>query len=338
MNSQEAPYIGSGSPEDRRITKSDVIDNAVSRGVARYIATREEKVPHFVNRHYSLRGALQIHAHAFGWDLVRVPVNIIWSLVNLVLALIGLVAKIVRLKRISQYIKKIPPSIETDMDRQIKWLVITELLELPYADGPRKSDQDALMDEIMKDPDLRDLIDEQLQSVKGAQDKPEFWQNLERKLAEYGATRTGAADLASNVMVLFCSKLALGQTAYGTLSAGSAVSVSLAQSIAVSNFWLGSAAGSYYYAVIPVAVSLRFLIAITAAIAIVLAFVSTFIGIITDPIQAKLGIHQKRLCKLIKAIQRDLVEEGKGDFQLREKYVGRVFDIVDYLAVLGRSV
>jgi hypothetical protein len=338
MNSQEAPGVENSLPVDRRGTKKDVIENAVSRGVTRYISTRENKVPHFVKCHYSFRGALKIHAHAFGWDLVRVPVNIIWSLVNLVLALIGLIAKIVRLKRISQYIKKIPPGIETDMDKQIKWLVITELLELPYTDGSKKSDQDALMDEIMKDPDLRGLIDEQLQSVKGAQDKPEFWQNLERKLAEYGATRTGAADLASNIMVIFCSKLVLGQTAYGTLSAGSAVSVSLAQSIAVSNFWLGSAAGSYYYAFVPVVVSLRFLIAITAVIAIVLAFVSTFIGIITDPIQAKLGIHQKRLCKFIKAMQRDLEEEGEGEFQLREKYVGRVFDIVDFLAVLGRTI
>ena len=70
----------------------------------------------------------------------------------------------------------------------------------------------------------------------------------------------------------------------------------------------------------------------------VLAFVSTFIGIVTDPIQAKLGLHQRRLRKLVKAVEQDLLGKSAGQFQLREKYMGRVFDVVDFLAFMGRSV
>jgi uncharacterized protein DUF6635 len=101
---------------------------------------------------------------------------------------------------------------------------------------------------------------------------------------------------------------------------------------------LGPTAGSYFYAVAPVAVSMRLLIAVTGMIAIILAFVSTFIGIVTDPIQVTLGLHQRRLRKLVKAVEHDLLGKSTGQFQLREKYMGRVLDVVDFLAFMGRSV
>jgi hypothetical protein len=138
--------------------------------------------------------------------------------------------------------------------------------------------------------------------------------------------------------VLVSSTFALGQASFGALSAGSAVSASVAKTIAIAQFWLGPTAGSYFYAVAPVAVSMWLLIAVTGIIAVMLAFVSTFMGIVTDPIQATLGLHQRRLRKLVKAVEHDLLGTSAGPFHLREKYMGRVFDVVDFLAFMGRSV
>ena len=322
---------------EREVRKT-IVERAITNGTIRYIVAREKKIDAFVKRHYTLRGALNIHAHALGWDLIRVPINIIWSVLNMVLALVACMAKVLRLRRLHAFIQRIPPGLETDMDKEISWLLVTELLELPHTDGSRRSDKDALMEEVMKDPDLRRLLDEELEGLVHLKDNPGFREALDRKLAEYGVTRTGAADLASNVVLLVSSKFALGQASFGALSAGSAVSASVAKTIAISDFWLGPTAGSYFYAVAPVAVSMRLLIAVTGIIAIILAFVSTFIGIVTDPIQAKLGLHQRRLRKLVKAVEQDLLGKSAGQFQLREKYMGRVFDVVDFLAFMGRSV
>jgi len=66
--------------------------------------------------------------------------------------------------------------------------------------------------------------------------------------------------------------------------------------------------------------------------------VSTFIGIFTDPIQAKLGIHERRLKKLVAAVGKDLRGEASSNFKLREKYIGRLFDVVDILSTVGRSL
>lgn len=314
-----------------------IIDQAITDAARRYITGCEQRIDGFVKQHYSFRGALKIHAHALGFDLIRVPVNILWSLGNIVLALIAMVTKMTGQNALYNRIKNIPPGLETDMDRQISWLVITELLQLPMQQGERKSEHDALMQEILKDPALKQVLDEQLNGLEKFKDSTVFREELDRKLAEYGATRIGTADLATNAAVLITSKLALGQASFGTLSAGTAVSSSIAHAIAVSNFWLGATAGSYYYAIMPVAVSMRLLVSVTVVLAIILCFISTFIGIITDPVQAQLGLHQRRLKKLVKAIEQDLLHDG-GEFKLREKYAGRLFDVIDIIAMVSRKM
>ncbi|MGR8930498.1 MAG: DUF6635 family protein [Gammaproteobacteria bacterium] len=330
MNVQPVPP----SPQTRRA----IIENAFSNAVDRYIVGCESRVDWFVKRHYSFRGALRIHSYAVGLDLLRVPVNIVWSILNVLLAVLALLAKAAGFEPLYDRIKRIPPGLLTDMDRQISWLVMTELLALPCAQKGRESSRDALMEAIMADPALKTLIDHELRTLTGQENDPSFRRELDRKLAEYGASRTGTAELASNIMTLVTSKIALGHASSGALSAGSAVSASVAHAIAVSDFWLGPVAGSLFYAVVPVTVSMRLLIAITALFSIVLGLATTFFGILTDPIQAKLGWHQKRLRKLVSSIEKDLKSQAGGEFQLKEKYLGRVFDVVDFLAVFGRSL
>jgi len=241
-----------------------VIDRAVAAGGEVYVQDCEARVKDFIRRHYSFRGALKIHMHAIGWDVLRMPLNIIWSVVNIVLALVGFIVGLLGLGKVQQWIRKIPPGLETDMDRQISWLIVTELLELPFEQGHKVSNNDALMTEILKDPELRLLLNEVLDAFVTPSHSPEFRGNLEAKLAEYGATRMASSDLASNAALLVTSKIALGQASFGTLSAGAMVSASVANSAAVSNFWLGSTVGSYYYAIFPVAASVRLLFAVTA--------------------------------------------------------------------------
>jgi hypothetical protein len=234
-------------------------------------------------------------------------------------------------------LNRVPCGLTTNLDRQVGWLVVTELLELPHRDGVRESRKDALMGEILKDPALGHLIDARLQAAALQQQDPAFRRQLELKLAEYGSSRTGTAEFASNFMVLLSSKLALGQASFGSLSAGSAVAASVAKYAAVSSFWMGPVAGSYFYALVPVTPSLPTLLAVIAGMVLLMACVSTFIGILTDPLQARFGLHRRRLRKLLQAVRQDLGRGQGAEFQLREKYVGRVFDVLDYLTLLGRS-
>lgn len=315
-----------------------VIQRAVEEGARRYVAGCQGRVEGFVRRHYSFRGTLRIHRKALGWDVIRVPLNIIWSLVALVLALTGLLAGVFGLHRLKTWLGRVPPGLETDMDRQISWLVLTELLQLPYEQRGRQSERDALMAEILRDPIFRQMLEERFDGGLVPSRHPDFQSNLQKKLGEYGATRTGSADLAGNAALLITSKLAMGQAVFGAIGAGAALSVVVARWMAVSDFWLGSTIGSFYYGIVPVEVSTTVLLSVTLAVAVVLALISTFIGIVTDPLQVALGLHQRRLRKLIAAVGADLQGDDASAFRLREKYAGRLFDALDVMALAGKTV
>ena len=69
-----------------------------------------------------------------------------------------------------------------------------------------------------------------------------------------------------------------------------------------------------------------------------MAIVTSFTGIITDPIQAKLGIHKKRLNKFIDSIERELMGQGGSKLEIKDQYVARVFDILDLLKTAASVV
>ena len=69
-----------------------------------------------------------------------------------------------------------------------------------------------------------------------------------------------------------------------------------------------------------------------------LAILTSFSGIITDPIQYKLGFHQKRLNKLIDCLEKELMGVSSSKLKLRDMYVVRIFDLLDLLKKAARTI
>lgn len=321
-----------------KIVPRELVDNAISKGVKRYIAQRRAMVDNFVFKHYSIKGAAKLHRHAFGWDLVKVPINIVLSLFNLVMAFFTLVADLALPKSISSKIRKTPFIVKTKMDKELEGLIINELLELPCSDGGQNSNKDALTKAIFDDEQLQKLINSELEAfIANHPDAKYSHEELLKKFSEYSAARTATADLASNAALLLYTKMTMGTAAFGSLSAGTAFASSVTQSIAISEFFAGSFIGGLYYSQVGVTASLRLVIAMSLLVAVVLAVVATFSGIITDPIQAKLGIHHRRLNKMLDSLESDLLK-NENKFSLKEKYAGRLFDLLDILSVAAKKL
>lgn len=316
----------------------DLIENAISKGAKRYIAQRRVMVDEFVIKHYSIRGAAKLHRHAFGWDLVKVPLNIVLSVFNLAMALLTFLADLTLPKSISSKIRRTPFVVKTRMDKELEQLIINELLELPCTEDRQGSNKDALMKAIFDDKQLQKLINRELDAfITNHPDAKYSQEELLQKFLEYSAARTATADLASNAALLLYTKITMGTASFGSLSAGTTLASSVAQSIAISNFWAGSFLGGLYYSHVSVTASLRLVIAMSLLVAVVLAIVATFSGIITDPIQAKLGMHHRRLNKMLDSLESDLLK-NENKFSLKEKYAGRLFDLLDILSVAARKL
>ena len=122
------------------------------------------------------------------------------------------------------------------------------------------------------------------------------------------------------------------------MATGGAVATTIAQKAAISNFLLGSTLGSFYYSIFPASASIGLIIASIGSVMVALAIVTSFTGILTNPIQAKLRLHQKRLQRFIDCIETELKGTGEAKFEIKDRYVACVFDIMDMLKTAAETV
>ena len=241
------------------------LQQAVEKGIEAYITSRRARIPVFIDRHFSFRGALALHRKTFGRDFYKHPVNLLWGLpVALGKGVADLLEK-AGAKRTATWLNRLPRGIPTVMQRELQWLIYTDLLELPYAQEGRESSRDALMEHILAEPWISALCDEYLTHLHSVAARPEFRRALERHLEEYGKTRGAVSELAGSLINLAAGYAALSKATPGALSAGTAAATAMAQHMAIANFWLGSTVGAWYYAVFPVSASAGLVAATTGA-------------------------------------------------------------------------
>jgi hypothetical protein len=69
--------------------------------------------------------------------------------------------------------------------------------------------------------------------------------------------------------------------------------------------------------------------ATTGGVVIVGAALTAFSGVLTDPLQRRLGLHRRRLLRLLGELERFLRDEGDGSITLLDHYVARLIDLLD---------
>ena len=113
------------------------------------------RVDEFVERHFSFAGSFSMHRKAIGWDMLKAPANIALAVPLIAAKLAAAGAKAVGADRASAYLASRKLVFDTEVGNEIEWLIITDLLELPFRQGERVSLKDALADTILSAPESR---------------------------------------------------------------------------------------------------------------------------------------------------------------------------------------
>jgi hypothetical protein len=313
------------------------LQHAVDHGMEAYITSRRARIPGFIDRHFSFRGALALHRKTFGRDVYKHPVNLVWGLpVALVTGAADLLAK-AGATRTAQGLHRMPRGMPTVLHQELQWLLYTELLELPYVQEGRISHRDALMEHILAEPEIAALCDPYLTHLHSVADRPAFRAALARQLEEYGKTRGAVSELAGSLLHLAAGYAALSKATPGALSAGTAAATAIAQHIAIAHFWLGSTVGAWYYAVFPVAASAGLVAATTGTLLAAVGVVTALAWIVLDPLLATTGIHQRRLDRFVTALGEELRGGRRGAYRVRDHYIARVFDVLEILRAAAKA-
>lgn len=310
----------------------------IEHAIDRYVTERHARVAGFVARHFSLRGSLRLHRRALGLDVVRTPANVLLMAPYLAMQLGSAGLRRLGARDAARWLRTRTPFLDTDIARELSWLLHAELLELPYDDGRRRCERDALAEAILRDPRVAGAV-ERLDAVAGSHvHGAEQRASLQRLLGAYASTRAAAADLVNNVVLASTGMAAFHQLTPGTLTLGPVIAAALAQQAAVASFPLGVGLGSLWYGLFPVAPSAGLVAGATGGLVLLTATTAAFAGVVSDPVQRALGLHQRRLHRLIDALERELKGDSEAAFHARDHYVARIFDLIDLARATYRAI
>lgn len=245
-----------------------------------------EAIDSFVRTHFSLPGTLRLHRAALGWDLLAAPLNVMLAPVFLLSRLIAICLAALRLRRASQWILGQPIFLHSSVARAVERLIATELLS----------------------PELP-LNDRQ-----------------RRLLRDYTSVRTSVSEIFTTLVVLALGYFLFRNPTPGIVSLTPFVSDLMTQSSAIADFPLGKALGQMWYAAFPPERSVAYVISVGLGLAVVASLVTTFAGIVADPIQAYLGIHRRRLSRLLATLA---AHDAAGPVLAREHALARLADLSD---------
>ena len=333
MSARQGPPEPIDKPADNFADRARARE-IVSEAVARYCESRRAKIEEFAKENFSFLGSLRLHRHAVGLDMIRAPANLAMSAPFLTTQIIAAGCRAAGRKQSAAWLESRRFYLKTDVARELEWRLFVDYLELPYTQGSRVSERDALAEELLRDPHLEDAIAEQLQASGVQGHDAEFRAWLSGALNTYQSTRVSSADMSNALLSAGEGAVAFKQLTPGMLSLGPIAAHALVQSAAIASFPLGAGLGGVWYGLFPAVAPAALTVGATGGLIAFGAVLSAFSGVVSDPVQRRLGIHQRRLRKLVTCLEQEMKGEGEARFTVRDHYVARIIDLLEGLNVI----
>ena len=334
-------------------TASGDAERLFDRLVDGYVEACRGRVDGFAAAHFGVRGTLRIHRAALGLDLLRAPANLFLAVPHLVKALAAAFAGRIGAAGLAASLERIPLQFRTDVEREVERLVRAELLGAEGAGRARDASRaERAIRATLGERDVaasgsggEDAAGPRLaaasQELCGAFDAHRdevVGTRLAGDLARYVGARTPAAEITTACVSAAAGAALFHQLTPTAFSLGPSLAALRAQQAAIDAFPLGPAVGRAWHAVFPADASLPMVVAVTAALLVAMSLLAAFAGIVADPVQRLLGIHRRRLRRLVDVAGAALKDSAAGGFRDRTHYVARMFDILETLRLAARAI
>lgn len=296
------------------------IHDAIDKGIRAYFQESRRKVPQFVAEHYRYPGCWQTNRVAFGLDLLRSPLNIIWAPIYLLVQFLTFVFTRFSLplaKQIENFSLWLPVGFTTRVQRHLNSKIAQELLSV---EGIQHSVTQHVLAQLPDDVDheRRDLQALLSQGVKNALD-------------ELMNARTAAGDITNTLFMTFVGATVFKKFTPGGVGIGMLLAALWVEHQAKASFFLGGTLGGFYYSVFPPEPSVLQTALSIFLVMLALAVLASFSGLITDPLLARWGFHRRRLLRLIDHVEETLIHNHKRRFKTLDPYVARILELFDSL-------
>jgi hypothetical protein len=264
-------------------------------------AERTAAVRKFVRATFGPLGALRLHHSAFGADLLRAPANVVLAPVFLVSRLAAILALALRFNKTAHWLLRRKILFETTTSRQVGETTLAFIAHLG-----------SLGLGVTAPPDV-----------------------VERKVEEYSSVRNAVGEMVTTVVVLIVGYIVFRSTTPGVISLAGPVTQLRAQLNAIEQFPLGQGLGSMYYDVFPAVIAPWQVVVTGVVLAMLTSIVTTFAGVVADPLQVLTGTHRRRMMNLLHRLDAD---RGASSGLAREHIAARLSDASDMALSLWRMM
>lgn len=266
----------------------------------RPMTRRETAVRRFVRDRFGPRGTLALHRHALGLDLLRAPVNVMLSPVFLLVRLAVPLLRRLGALRAAGWLARRRIFLASDLSRHIA----------------------AELTDLIADLDAQGI---------GPKAPP---QEVARAAADYAETRNAVSEITTSALVLLAGLALFHRATPGVISLAGPLAEMRARAQAIDDFLLGNWAGGVWYGVFPRDLGMTEVVLTGVALAVVASVVTTFAGLIADPLQLAAGTHRRRIMRLLARLD----HAAKAPALEREHWLARLGDLSDACLSLWRSL
>ncbi|HRO14850.1 MAG TPA: hypothetical protein PLL33_07380 [Paracoccus sp. (in: a-proteobacteria)] len=260
---------------------------------------RDAEIRRFVRARYGLKGTLGLHRAALPWDVLRAPVNVMLSPVFLLVRLGAGLADLCRLPRLGRWLAGRRIFLASDLSRRLE----------------------ADLKGFLADLDRKGL----------SPDASE--EEIDAAISSHAETRNAVAEITTSLIVVLAGLLLFHRATPGVLSLAGPVAHLRAQAQAIEDFALGSGIGRMWYGAFPAELSTAELLFTGLLLTGAASLVTTFAGLLADPVQLWTGIHCRRLSRMLDRLDRRHAPPALE----REHLLARAGDLGDIAAWLWRS-
>jgi hypothetical protein len=298
-------------------------ETAATEQRAYFVAVRAD-LDEFARRKFGLAGTWRLHRHALGLDILRAPLNVFLSPVLVLCRLLAALCAGLRLRRVARWLRGRRILLRTDVAAQVEAALVRDALRVALPDGDT--------------PDTTDLA-RAILAAPPFQHGPhpsDARNKISNAIAEYSGTRSAVADITNALFAVIIGGLVFQAVTPGMISMAPNVARAIAQETAISNFLLGETAGTLWYGVFTPDASAWLLAANIAGLLLVGSVIGAFAGLVADPVQVRLGIHQRRLLRFVAAIEDELVGSRTKRYSSNEHFYARFMDVWDAVVSVWR--
>ena len=284
--------MGAAAKLERSAEKVEAVQS-VQTALDRYIESRRARIEEFVAGQLDLKECLAIQKRHLVADLVRNPINAFWAIPSLSIRKGLEVSEKLGWAKASSLLPRIPQAFRTGFQMEVEKLIAQEIF------GVNDIGRSALARELEIDPGLKEQLGkEALDELVGLAEA-----ELKSEIRSHCSKQNGFTDLvASTGVVLFADKT-FGDSSLDVFGLGRKFASLWARKDAENGFFLGKSLGRAFYSVAPPPPPTTTQVFLTTTVAILLlALFSTAVGVLSYPVQTKLGFRRKQLDLLVESV------------------------------------